>query len=89
MNPGGNGGPGDQDSSMKISANFIHVYPLKKPNFSSVWHSSFSRWNRDNLERPDQQSAIAANKLYHSAHSHNHRQNPPPPFNNRSDRPYR
>ena len=38
MNPSGNGGPGGQDSSIKISANFIHFYPLKKPNFSSVWH---------------------------------------------------
>ncbi len=38
MNPGGNGGPGGLDSPMKISANFIHVYPLKKPNFSSVYH---------------------------------------------------
>ncbi len=31
MNPGGNGGPGGPDSPMKISAEFIHVYPLKKP----------------------------------------------------------
>ena len=38
MNPGGNGGPGGQDSSAKISANFINIYPLKKPNSSSVWH---------------------------------------------------
>ncbi len=44
MNPGGNSGPGGQDSSAKISANFIHVYPLNKPNFSSVWHGSLSSW---------------------------------------------
>ncbi len=39
MNPDGNGGPGGHDSSVKIPANFIHVYPLKKPNFSPVWHA--------------------------------------------------
>ena len=45
MNPGGKGGPGGLDSSsMKISANFIHVYPLKKANFSSVWHGPLTRW---------------------------------------------
>ncbi len=38
MNPGGNGGPGGQDSSVKISSNFIHFYPLKRPDFFSVWH---------------------------------------------------
>ncbi len=43
MNPGGNGGPGGQNSPMKISANFIHFYPPKKPNFSSVWHGPPSR----------------------------------------------
>ena len=31
-------GLGGPDSPMKISANFINVYPLKKPNFSPVWH---------------------------------------------------
>ncbi len=44
MNPSGNGGPGGQDSSAKISANFISIYPLQKPIFSSVWHGSPSRW---------------------------------------------
>ncbi len=44
MNPGGNGGPEVLDSSVKISANFIHFYPLEKPNFSSVWHGPPSRW---------------------------------------------
>ncbi len=45
MNPGGNDGPGGADSSMKISANFIHFYPLKKPYFCSVWRGPPpSRW---------------------------------------------
>ncbi len=38
------GRPGGQDSSMKISANFIHFVPLKKLKFSSVWHGPLSRW---------------------------------------------
>ncbi len=42
MNPGGNGGLGGPDSPMKISANFIHFYPLKKSNFSPVWHALVS-----------------------------------------------
>ncbi len=29
---------------MKISVHFISIYPLKKPNFSSVWHGPLSRW---------------------------------------------
>ena len=37
MNPTGKYLPLGLDSSLKVSANFIHVYPLKKPNFSSVW----------------------------------------------------
>ena len=32
------------DSSMKISANFIRCYLVKKPNFSPVWHALLSRW---------------------------------------------
>ena len=44
MNPGGNGVPGGQDSSVKISVHFITVYPLKKPNFSSVWHGPSLTW---------------------------------------------
>ncbi len=44
MNPCGNGRPGGPDSSMKISANFIHFFPLKKPLFSPVWHGPPSRW---------------------------------------------
>ncbi len=44
MNPGGNDGPGGPDSSMKISANFIHFFPLKKLLFSPVWHGPPSRW---------------------------------------------
>ena len=39
VNPSGNGGPGGQDSCIKFSGSFIHVCPLKKPNFSSVWHA--------------------------------------------------
>ncbi len=38
VNPAGNGGPGGQDFSAKISANFINIYPLKKPKSSPVWH---------------------------------------------------
>ena len=37
MNPTGKCLPLGPDSSMKISANFIHFYPLKKPYFCSVW----------------------------------------------------
>ncbi len=37
-------GQGGQGSSVKSSVHFIHFYPLKKPNFSSVWHGSLSRW---------------------------------------------
>ncbi len=44
MNPCGNGGPRGPDSPMKISAKFICFYPLKKPNFYSIWHGSLSRW---------------------------------------------
>ncbi len=44
MQPRGNDWPGGWDSSMKISANFIHVFPLKKPLFSPVWHGPHSRW---------------------------------------------
>ncbi len=44
MNPSGNGGPGGLDSPMKMSASFIHVYPLTMPNFSSVWHALLSMW---------------------------------------------
>ena len=44
MNPGGNVGPGGQDSSVKISVHFINVYPLKKPKFSSVWPGPSFRW---------------------------------------------
>ncbi len=28
----------------KNLVHFIHVYPLKKPNFSSVWHGPLSKW---------------------------------------------
>ncbi len=44
MQPCGNDWPGGWDSSMKISANFIHFSPLKKPLFSPVWHGLRSRW---------------------------------------------
>ena len=44
MNPTGKCLPLGPNSSMRISANFIHVYPLKMPNFSSVWHALLSRW---------------------------------------------
>ncbi len=44
VNPCGNDGPGGWDCSMKISVNFIHVYPLKKSYFCSVWHEPLSRW---------------------------------------------
>ncbi len=44
MNPTGKCLPLGPDSSMKISGNFISIYPLKKPIFSSVWHGSPSRW---------------------------------------------
>ncbi len=44
MNPAGKCLPLGPDSSMKISANFIHFYPLKKPYFCSVWHGLLSRW---------------------------------------------
>ncbi len=44
MNPTGKCRPLGPDSSMKISANFIHFYPLKKSYFSSVWHGSLSKW---------------------------------------------
>ena len=44
VNPSGNGRPGGWDCPMKISASFIHFYPLKKSNFSSVWHALLSRW---------------------------------------------
>ncbi len=44
MNPTGKCRPGGPGSFMKISANFIYVDPLKKPNFSSVWDGSLSRW---------------------------------------------
>ncbi len=43
MNPAGKCLPLGPDCSMKISANFIHFYPLKKPYFCSVWHTP-SRW---------------------------------------------
>ncbi len=29
---------------MKISGHFIHVFPLKKPLSSPVWHGPHSRW---------------------------------------------
>ena len=35
---------GGQDSSVKLSVHFIHFYPLKRPNFFSVWHGPPSRW---------------------------------------------
>ncbi len=38
MNPTGKCLPLGLDSSMKISANFIPVYPLKELYFRSVWH---------------------------------------------------
>ncbi len=38
MEPCGNDWPGGWDSSMKISGHFIHVFPLKQPLFSPVWH---------------------------------------------------
>ncbi len=44
MNPPGKCQPLGLDSPMKISSNFIHVCPLKKSNFSSVWHGPLSRW---------------------------------------------
>ncbi len=44
VKPGGNGGPGDQDSSVNISVHFINVCPLKKPNFQPLWRASLSRW---------------------------------------------
>ena len=39
MKPGGNEGPGWQDSTMKISVHFIHFYPSKVPNFNPDWHA--------------------------------------------------
>ncbi len=44
MQPCGNDWPGGWDCPMKISANFIHFFPLKKPLFSPVWHGHPSRW---------------------------------------------
>ena len=44
MNPTGKCQPGGQDFSMKISADFIHFYPLKKPHLCSVWRGPPSRW---------------------------------------------
>ncbi len=38
MKPCGNVGPGGWDRPMKILGHFIHFYPLKKSNFSPVWH---------------------------------------------------
>ncbi len=39
VDPCGNGGPGGQDSSVKISDYSIHFYPLKKPNFQPLQHA--------------------------------------------------
>ena len=44
VNPGGNDGPGGWDCFMKVSANFVHFYPLKKSFFCSVWRGPLSRW---------------------------------------------
>ncbi len=33
-----------QDCPMKISANFVNFYPLKKPIFKPLQHARFSRW---------------------------------------------
>ena len=44
MSPTGKCLPLGLDSSMKISANFIHFYPLKKPYFCSIWRGPPSRW---------------------------------------------
>ncbi len=38
MQPCGNDWPGGWDCPMKIAGHFIHFFPLKQPNFSSVWH---------------------------------------------------
>ena len=44
MNPSGKCLPLGLDSSMKVSGNFISIYPLKKPIFYSVCHGLPSRW---------------------------------------------
>ncbi len=43
MNPPGKCLPLGPDCSMRISANFVHFYPLKKSCFCSVWHGPLSR----------------------------------------------
>ncbi len=44
MNPTEKCLPLGPDSSMKVSANFIHFYLLKMPYFYSVWCGPPSRW---------------------------------------------
>ncbi len=44
MNPSGNGRPGGLDSSMKISANFIHFFLPQKATFQSCLAWPPSRW---------------------------------------------
>ncbi len=48
LNPPRNGGPAGQDSSMKISGNFINFYALKKPNFICLWYAPPSSSNSSN-----------------------------------------
>ncbi len=44
MQPCGNVWLGGWDCPIKISGHFIHFFPLKKPNFSSVWHGPPFTW---------------------------------------------
>ncbi len=44
VNSPGEVGQEGQDSPMKISDNFIHFYPLKKPKFQPLHHAPLSRW---------------------------------------------